>query len=129
MLFTPEMSRRARAVEMWAVLKFLGTKGLAELVEGLHKRAVQFAEEFQAFGFEVLNEVVFNQVVIFCEDNTRTEKVLKLVQQSGECWCGNAMWNDKYVIRVSVSSWATTEKDVSRSVKAFVDARNVSKEH
>ena len=127
MLFTPEMSRRARAVEMWAALKFLGTKGLAELVEGLHGRAVQFAEEFKLQGFEVLNDVVFNQVLVACKDNDMTKKVLELVQDSGECWCGNAKWEDRYVIRVSVCSWATTEADVSRSVKAFVDARNASK--
>ncbi|MCK5153530.1 MAG: aspartate aminotransferase family protein [Spirochaetales bacterium] len=124
MLFTPEMSRRARAVEMWAALKFLGIKGLAELVEGLHDRAVQFAEEFKLQGFEVLNDVVFNQVLVSCKDDDQTKRVLELVQQSGECWCGNARWNDKYVIRVSVCSWATTEADVSRSVKAFVDAKN-----
>ena len=124
MLFTPEMSRRARAVEMWAALKFLGTKGLAELVEGLHERAVQFAKEFEANGFYVLNDVVFNQVLVSCKDDDQTKKVLELVQKSGECWCGNAMWSDKYVIRVSVCSWATTESDVSRSVKAFVDARS-----
>lgn len=124
MLFTPEMSRRARAVEMWAALKFLGLKGLAELVEGLHERAVQFAGEFELHGFKVLNDVVFNQVIIACEDDSTTAKILELVQKSGECWCGNAKWNNKYVIRVSVCSWATTEADVSRSVKAFVDARN-----
>ena len=124
MLFTPEMSRRARAVEMWAALKFLGTNGLAELVEGLHYRAVQFAKEFKLQGFKVLNDVVFNQVLVSCKDDDQTKKVLDLVQESGECWCGNAKWEDKYVIRVSVCSWATTEADVSRSVKAFVDARN-----
>ena len=124
MLFTPEMSRRARAVELWAALKFLGTKGLAELVEGLHSRAVQFAEEFKLHGFMVLNDVVFNQVIVACKDDDQTKKVLDLVQQSGECWCGNAKWNNKYVIRVSVCSWATTEADVTGSIKAFVDARN-----
>jgi glutamate/tyrosine decarboxylase-like PLP-dependent enzyme len=123
MLFTPEMSRRARAVEMWATLKFLGTKGLAELVEGLHDRAVQFAEEFNLQGFNILNDVVFNQVLVSCKDDEQTKKVLELVQQSGECWCGNAIWDGKYVIRVSVCSWATTEEDVSRTVKAFVAAR------
>jgi glutamate/tyrosine decarboxylase-like PLP-dependent enzyme len=124
MLFTPEMSRRARAVEMWAALKFLGIKGLAELVEILHERAVQFAKEFKDRGFTVLNEIAFNQVLISCKSDKQTKKVLELVQKSGECWCGNAKWNDKYVIRISVCSWATTETDVSRSVAAFVDARS-----
>ncbi|MCK5201661.1 MAG: aspartate aminotransferase family protein [Spirochaetales bacterium] len=128
MLYTPEMSRRARAVEMWAALKFLGTRGLAELVEGLHERALQFAAEFNEQGFNVLNDVVFNQVLVSCKDDNLTERVLKLVQQSGECWCGNAEWDNKYVIRVSVCSWATTAADVSRSVKAFVDARRIVKD-
>ncbi len=83
MLFTPEMSRRARVVELWAALKFLGTKGLAELVDVLHDRAVQFSEEFKTQGFKILNDVVFNQVLVSCENDDQTKKVLELVQESG----------------------------------------------
>ncbi len=87
------------------------------------------AEEFKLQGFKVLNDVVFNQVLVSCNNDEQTKNVLEIVQKSGECWCGNAKWENRDVIRVSVCSWATTEADVSRSVKAFVDALNISKSH
>jgi glutamate/tyrosine decarboxylase-like PLP-dependent enzyme len=120
--FTPEMSRRSRIVELWAALRYLGREGIEELVNGLHERSVQFAGEIKGSGFEVMNDVVFNQVLIACENDQLTEKVLKLVQDSGECWCGSAQWFGRKVIRVSVCSWATTREDISRSVRAFRNA-------
>ena len=124
MLYTPEMSRRARAVELWAALKFLGKSGIAELVEGLHDRAVQLARELADSGFEVLNDVVYNQVLVRCNNDDMTHRTINHIQQSGECWVGPAKWHDSAVIRVSVCSWATTEHDISRTVKAFVAARD-----
>jgi glutamate/tyrosine decarboxylase-like PLP-dependent enzyme len=124
MLYTPEMSRRARAVELWAALKYLGSEGVDELVYGLHERAVQFANELRAANFEVLNEVVFNQVIIApSEDNDITQSIIEAIQQSGECWVGGSLWMGKKVIRISVCSWVTSAQDVSRSVQAFVQAR------
>ena len=105
-------------------MKYKGKTGLAELVFSLHCRAVQIAQELQASGFQILNEVVFNQVIVFCEDDKTTELIMKHVQNSGECWAGGAVWNGKKVIRISICSWATTEEDISRSVRAFVAARN-----
>jgi len=124
MLFTPEMSRRARIIELWATMKSLGKQGIDELVYGLHERAVQFAHELQANGFEVLNEVVFNQVLVSCGTDELTTNILKRVQEMRECWCGGSTWDNKKVIRISVCSWATTPEDVSRSVKSFVKARH-----
>lgn len=124
MLFTPEMSRRARAVELWAALKYLGKAGVDELIYGLHIRAQQFAQELKANGFEVLNEVVFNQVVVSCGSDGQTEKTLKFIQESGECWVGGSTWNGRRVIRISVCSWATTETDVTRSVRTFFAVRD-----
>ena len=124
MLYTPEMSRRARVIELWATLKYLGKSGVDELVTGLHHRAVQFSEEIQAQGFTVLNEVVFNQVLVSCETEELTKKVIKLVQDSGECWVGGGKWERKSVIRFSVCSWATTKEDITRSVAAFAAAKN-----
>ena len=72
---------------------------------------------------EILNEVVFNQVLAACADDAQTDETIKLIQQSGECWVGGTQWHQRHVIRISVCSWATTEADVSRSVKAFVEAR------
>jgi len=123
MLYTPEMSRRARIVELWASIKYLGKQGIDELVFGLHERAVQFSNELKEAGFHVLNDVVFNQVLIACETDEITQRTLDLVQASGECWCGGAIWNKKKVIRISVCSWATTPQDVTRSVNAFIKNR------
>jgi glutamate/tyrosine decarboxylase-like PLP-dependent enzyme len=122
MSYTPEMSRRARIVELWAAIKYLGMAGITELVDGLHERARQFETEIKKAGFRVLNDVVFNQVLVACENDTATARTLELIQHSGECWCGSAQWDNRKVIRVSVCSWATTPEDISRSVKAFENA-------
>ncbi len=123
MLYTPEMSRRGRALDMWATMKTLGRSGIAELVDGLCQRARQLAAAMQAEGFRVLNDVVFNQVLVTGETPEQTAAIMAHVQQSGECWCGGARWHDTPVIRVSVCSWATTEEDIRRTVAAFVQAR------
>jgi glutamate/tyrosine decarboxylase-like PLP-dependent enzyme len=124
MLYTPEMSRRARAIELWATMKYLGRQGIDELVYGLHERAKQFAEGLSENGFKILNEVVFNQVLVACDSDSETEETLKNLQELRECWCGGSQWFNKKVIRISVCSWATTEEDVRRSVISFVKARN-----
>lgn len=124
MLYTPEMSRRARVIELWATLKYLGSEGVDELVAGLHDRAVQFGNELQDQGFTIINDVVFNQVLIgFDRDDSYTLEIVDHIQKSGECWLGTSVWNGKKVIRISVCSWATTEQDVTRSVNAFTAAR------
>lgn len=124
MLYSPDMSRRGRAVELWATLKLLGKLGVEELVDGLCDRAQQFARLAKAEGFSILNDVVFNQVLVACETPEKTTLTLKNIQQSGECWCGGAKWHNTPVIRVSVCSWATTEEDIERSVRALVKACN-----
>jgi glutamate/tyrosine decarboxylase-like PLP-dependent enzyme len=124
MLYTPEMSRRARGIELWATLKYFGKNGVEELVDGLCERAEQFAELLTAEGFHVLNSVVFNQVLVACDSAEETKSVLEYIQKSGECWCGGAVWKGEPAIRISVCSWATTPQDVERSVAAFVSARN-----
>ncbi|MCF7936667.1 MAG: aminotransferase class V-fold PLP-dependent enzyme [Synergistales bacterium] len=124
MYYTPEMSRRARAVELWAVLRYLGRSGVGELVAGLHDRAVQMADALRDKGFAILNDVVFNQVLVACEEDELTTRTMEQIQASGECWVGGAEWCGRRVIRVSVCSWATTEDDVSRSVQAFAAARH-----
>ncbi|MEM7539812.1 MAG: aminotransferase class V-fold PLP-dependent enzyme [Chloroflexota bacterium] len=125
MLYTPEMSRRARSVELWAALKFLGRQGAGELIDGLCDRAVQFGELLGAEGFTVLNDVVFNQCLVACDSPEETQATLANIQRSGECWCGGTTWQGKSAIRVSVCSWATTPADVERSVAAFVKARSM----
>jgi glutamate/tyrosine decarboxylase-like PLP-dependent enzyme len=124
LLYTPEMSKRARAIELWAAMKYLGRAGIAELVEQLYDHAQLFADLLTDNGFTVLNEVVFNQVIISCETEQLTKRTLALVQQSGECWCGGSTWREKSVIRISVCSWATSEQDIKQSVDVFIKARS-----
>ncbi len=124
MLYTPEMSRRARAVELWATLKSFGKEGLEQLVDRLCEHASRFGVELKAQGFRILNEVVFNQVLVACETPEITRATLENIQKSGECWCGSATWKGEPVIRISVCSWATTGKDVERTISAFTDARD-----
>ncbi|WP_437373318.1 pyridoxal phosphate-dependent decarboxylase family protein [Maribacter litoralis] len=125
MFYTPEMSRRARVIELWATMKYLGKKGIDEMILEMHKRAVQFSTEImEVEGFSVLNDVVFNQVLISCADDDLTDKVMKRVQELRECWAGGSVWNGKKVIRISVCSWATTASDIRRSVNSFKHALN-----
>lgn len=123
MNYTPSMSKRARAVELWAVLKTLGRKGVADLVDQLCAHAGYFADSLKHHGFEIHNDVVFNQVLVSGKDDDETRAILSHVQASGECWCGGSTWKSRAVIRVSVCSWATTREDIDRSVRAFVVAK------
>lgn len=123
MFYTPEMSRRARVFELWAILKYLGKKGIDDMILNMHLRAKQFAEEISKVdGFYVENDVVFNQVAVRCETDEITENTLKNIQNLRECWLGGAIWFGKKVMRVSVCSWATTENDISRAVASFEKA-------
>ena len=128
MFYTPDMSRRARIVELWATMKYLGQEGIEQMVNGLHQRAVQFAEALKkTTGFEVLNDVVFNQVVVCCENDELTEKTIAQIQELRECWVGGSFWQGRKVIRISVCSWATTVEDVDRSVFSFKEALRLAK--
>jgi glutamate/tyrosine decarboxylase-like PLP-dependent enzyme len=120
MQHTPEASRRARGVELWAALKSLGRSGLARLVERTCAHAQQFAAGLRAAGFDVLNEVVINQVLVTFGDARRTQEVMRQVQDEGTCWCSGTVWQGKTAMRISVSSWATTADDVDRSLAAIV---------
>ncbi|MDX1667325.1 MAG: aminotransferase class V-fold PLP-dependent enzyme [Saprospiraceae bacterium] len=125
MFYTPEMSRRARIFELWATMKYLGREGIDQLVQGLHDRAVQFAEELKRIeGFDVLNEVVFNQVIACCETDELTQRTLESIQELRECWVGGSSWMGRKVIRISLCSWLTTPEDVTRSVASFERAFN-----
>lgn len=126
MLYTNEMSRRARAVELWASLMALGRSGVAELIEDLHQKTKYFAESLSKEGFQIRNEVCFNEVLISCGNPELTKKTLGNIQASGECWCGGAEWHGEAVIRICVSSYRTTGPDIDRSVKAFIKARETA---
>ena len=119
-MHTPEMSRRARGVEIWAALSSLGRDGMSELVERNCRLARRFADELGAAGCVILNDVELNQVMVAFKDDDETRRVLAGVQDEGTLWCGGTVWHGRAALRISVSSWATTDDDVERSVAAIV---------
>jgi len=117
---TPEASRRARGVELWAALKSLGRSGLCALIERTCAHAQRFANGLRQAGFEVLNDIVINQVLVSFGRPEVTQEVTRRVQEDGTCWCGGTVWQGKTAMRISVSSWATTETDVEQSLQAII---------
>ena len=124
--FAPELSRGARGVEVWAALRALGRKGIIDLIERNCRQARRFAEGLQSAGYQVLNDVVLNQVLVSFGDAQITRDVISGIQSDGNCWCGGTVWQGQTAMRISVSSWATTDEDVERSLEAMLRvARNV----
>jgi glutamate/tyrosine decarboxylase-like PLP-dependent enzyme len=117
--YTPELSRRARGVEIWAALRSLGRSGLAGLIERNCRYARRFAEGLKQAGCDVFNEVVLNQVLVGFGTAERTRQVVRRVQEDGTCWCGGTEWQGHAAMRISVSSWATTAEDIERSLAAI----------
>ena len=117
---TPEMSRRARGVEVWAALRCLGRRGLASMLERHCAQARRFAEGLAAAGYEVLNEVVLNQVLVSFGEPAVTEGVIEALQAEGTCWCGGTTWQGRSAMRISVSGWATSDDDVERSLEVML---------
>ena len=120
--YTPEMSRRGRGLEVWAALRSLGRGGVAELVERNCRQARRFAEGLAAAGHAVLNDVVLNQVLVSFGDADETNRVIRRVQEEGTLWCGGTVWQGHTAMRISVSSWATTDADVERCLEAILRA-------
>ncbi|MEZ4668568.1 MAG: aminotransferase class V-fold PLP-dependent enzyme [Anaerolineae bacterium] len=118
--YTPDFSRRARGVEVWAALRSLGRTGLADLIEGTCQHAARFADGLQSAGYEILNDVVLNQVLVSFGDDDITRQVIAAIQEDGTCWCGGTVWQGRAAMRISVSSWATTADDVERSLEAMI---------
>jgi glutamate/tyrosine decarboxylase-like PLP-dependent enzyme len=122
--YNPELSRRARGVELWAGLRSLGHAGIAEIVERTSRHASRFAEGLRAAGYRVLNKVVINQVLVDFGSPGKTLRTVAALQQEGTCWCGSTVWQGHTAMRISVSSWATTDEDVERSLAAMIKAAN-----
>lgn len=118
--YTPESSRRARGIELWAAIRSLGRAGLKELIERNCALAKLFAERLQQAGFEILNDVVLNQVLVSFGNPDETRRVVAEVQNEGTCWCGGTQWHGRTAMRISVSSWATTRDGVERSLAAIL---------
>jgi len=118
--YTPEFSRRGRGVEVWAALRSLGRAGLTEMIERCCRHARHFAEGLQAGGYAVLNDVVLNQVLVSFGSPEVTQRVIHGIQAEGTCWAGATVWQGRTAMRISVSSWATTDEDVQRSIEAML---------
>jgi glutamate/tyrosine decarboxylase-like PLP-dependent enzyme len=119
-MYSPEASRRARGVEIWAVLRSLGRSGIADLIERTCRHATRFANGLHDAGYAILNDVVLNQVLVSFGSDDKTRSVLAAVQDEGTCWCSTASWRGQTAMRISVSSWATTDDDVERSLSAVL---------
>ena len=116
--YTPELSRRARAIDIWAAIRTLGKNGIDELVTRTCVFAEYISHELQDAGFEVLNQVETNQVLVsFGED---TDRIIKEIQSDGTCWCGGTVWKGRPAMRISISSVKTTENDIKKSLEAIL---------
>lgn len=118
--FTPELSRRARGVDVWAALRSLGRDGVTELVERTSRHARRFADGLREAGYRVLADVMLNQVLVSFGDAETTLRVIDAIQRDGTCWCGGTVWQGHTAMRISVSSWRTTDDDVERSLEAMI---------
>jgi glutamate/tyrosine decarboxylase-like PLP-dependent enzyme len=116
--YTPELSRRARGIEVWAALYSLGRSGLVDLIQRTCRYAVRFADGLRGMGFQILNDVVLNQVLVSFGDADRTNRMIAALQEEGTFWAGATVWQGQAAMRISVSSWATTEADINRSLEA-----------
>jgi glutamate/tyrosine decarboxylase-like PLP-dependent enzyme len=126
--YVPEMSRRGRAIPVWAALRSLGRDGIAELVERCCAIARRMADGLAAEpGVEIVNEVTLNQVLVrFDDDDDRTKAVIAAVQDDGTCWLGGTTWHGRGAMRISVSNWSTREDDADRSVEAILRAHRAT---
>jgi glutamate/tyrosine decarboxylase-like PLP-dependent enzyme len=118
--YTPDSSRRARGIELWAAMRSLGRCGLRDMIERNCRQARLFAERLRAAGFAVLNDVVLNQVLVSFGSPEQTRRVIAEIQADGTCWCGGTVWQGHTAMRISVSSWATTDDDVERSAATMI---------
>ena len=126
--FTPELSRRARGVEVWAALQTLGRSGLREMIERGCRHARRFAQGLSDAGYEILNDVVLNQVLVSFGDERTTLETIRLIQEDGTCWCGGTLWQGRTAMRISVCSWATTDQDVERSLDAMIGCARAARD-
>jgi glutamate/tyrosine decarboxylase-like PLP-dependent enzyme len=118
--YVPEMSRRARGIEVWAALRSLGREGLADLIERSCEHAARFADGLRRAGYEVWNDVLLNQVLVSFGSDEVTRRVIAGIQRDGTCWCSGTVRRGRAAMRISVSSWATTEEDCERSLAAML---------
>ena len=111
-----------RGIDVWAALRSLGRQGLADMIDRNCDQAAWLARELASAGIEVLNEVVLNQLVVAFGDDEATERAIAALQTARRCWCGGTRWRGRQAMRISISSWATTQKDIEITRDAIVAA-------
>ena len=102
----------------------MGRSGLADLIEELARTRRGLRKDCVRRGYEILNEVVINQVLVSFGSESKTLEVIRRIQDEGTCWCSGTVWHGKTAMRISVSSWATTEADVEMSLAAMLRIAN-----
>jgi glutamate/tyrosine decarboxylase-like PLP-dependent enzyme len=122
--FTSELSRRSRSIVIWAALKTLGKNGVIEMIERKCRLAELFAQRLKGSGFNILNEVKINQVIVSFGDSEKTVEVIKAIQKDGTCYCSSTKWRGETAMSISISSWATTEEDIELSAAAIIHLAN-----
>jgi len=118
--YTPELSRRARGIEVWAAIASLGREGIADIVERTCTHAQKAATHLTKAGYKILNDVVINQVLVSFGSDEKTQAVIKAIQEDGTCWCGGTKWKGQTAMRISICSWATTDEDMDKSLDAIM---------
>lgn len=124
----PEFSRGAKAAEVWAAIRSLGRNGLQTMFERNCAQAKLAATLLKGAGFEIMNKVVLNQVVVTLDQGSHVlPEVAKRVVSSGDAWFGPTVWRGKTALRLSFSSWVTSEEDVRIAVNAIIrEAKDMS---
>jgi len=125
--FTPELSRRARGVDVWAAMRSLGRAGLAEMVERHCRQARRFADGLSAAGYQILNDVVLNQVLVSFGEPEFTRRVIAAIQNDGTMWAGETVWQGRTAMRISVIGWSTSDADVERCIEAIIRIASVAR--
>ena len=117
--FTPELSRRARGVDVWAAMRSLGRSGISEMVERHCRQARRFADGLTQQGFEIFNDVVLNQVLVSFGTPEQTKRMIAAIQADGTMWAGETVWQGRTAMRISVIGWNTSDADVEKSLAAI----------
>lgn len=120
---TMEFSRRARGVPIWAALRSLGREGVAAMIDRHCDQAARLGERLRAGGFEVLNDVAINQVLVRAGSDAATDAIRERVTASGSFWFGPTVWQGRPAFRLSVSSWRTDDADIEALADALIAAR------
>jgi glutamate/tyrosine decarboxylase-like PLP-dependent enzyme len=118
---TLEFSRRARGIPIWATLRTLGHDGVAKMIDTHRKQASHVADALRNVGYDVLNRVVLNQILVRADTDERTNSILEAAQSSGKVWFGSTVWQGRPAFRISISSFRTKDRHIDRLVEIMTD--------